>query len=268
VSEIYTPEEIQMLVTLKGLVDNQALRYAKTDFLYWFEFQNKCSAILEKYVEYLGTFSSNQDILSTKESQRFFVDKLNSYLVIVLGLFEIINSEKCTNIAYFALSDDVYNAFGRLFALKVLGIESVTMRVFELFDSLLLCCSNAKQSLKYGSPNQMNLGGAIIDPFVKAFIDTAVQMSRIRSKKVEAEIVKQKMEVFKSKGFVEVEGLEYSIYKAYEFTSTVVLLSMNIALVIPTFKSEQFEKDLPPQYIFEILIETLSNSFVPKDVQI
>jgi hypothetical protein len=43
---------------------------------------------------------------------------------------------------------------------------------------------------------------------------------------------------------------------------------MNIALVTSTFKSEQFEKDLPPQYTFEILIETLSNSFVPKDVKI
>ena len=257
-----------MLATLKRLVDVQALRYAKTDFLFWFEFQNKCSEILEKYIEYLGTLSSSEDILRTKESQRFFVEKLDSYLVIVLGLFEIINSEKCTNIAYFALSDDIYTAFGRLFALKVLGIESVTMRVFELFDSLLCCCSSAKQSLKHGSPNQMNLGAAIIDPFVKVFIDTAGQMSQIRSKKVEEEIVKQKMEVFKSKGFVEVEGLQYSIYKAYEFTSTVVLLSMNIALITSTFKSEQFEKDLPPQYTFEILIETLSNSFVPKDVKI
>ena len=162
-----------MLATLKRLVHAQALRYAKTDFLFWFEFQNKCSAILEKYIEYLGTLSSNQDILRSKESQRFFVEKLDSYLVIVVGLFEIINSEKCTNIAYFALSDDVYTAFGRLFALKVLGIESITMRVFELFDSLLCCCSSVKQSLKYGSPNQMNLGAAIIDPFVKAFVDTA-----------------------------------------------------------------------------------------------
>jgi hypothetical protein len=114
----------------------------------------------------------------------------------------------------------------------------------------------------------MNLGAAIIDPFVKVFVDTAGQMSQIRSKKVEEDVVKQKMEVFKSKGFVEVEGLQYSIYKAYEFTSTVVLLSMNIALITSTFKSEQFEKDLPPQYTFEILIETLSNSFVPKDVKI
>ena len=103
---------------------------------------------------------------------------------------------------------------------------------------------------------------------MKAFIDTARQMSQIRSKKAEEEVVKQKMEAFKLKGFVEVEGLQYSIHKAYEFTATVVLLSTNPALVTPTFKSEQFEKDLPPQYTFEILIETLSNSFVPKDVKI
>lgn len=76
------------------------------------------------------------------------------------------------------------------------------------------------------------------------------------------------MEAFKAKGFVEVEGLQYNIHKAYEFTATVVLLSTNPALATPTFKSEQFEKDLPPQYTFEILIETLSNSFVPKDVKI
>ena len=146
-----------MLATLKRLVDTQALRYAKTDLLYWFEFQNKCSEILEKYLTYLSSISANQDILHSKESQQFFVDKLNSYSVIVSGLFEIINSDKCTNIAYFALSDDIYNAFGKLFTLKVLGVEFATMRVFELFDSLLLCCSSAKQSLKYGSPNQMNL---------------------------------------------------------------------------------------------------------------
>lgn len=102
---IYSPGERRMLKKMQTLLDEHTLRYAKIDYLYWYEFQNKCSSMLEKYQTYLGSFGSNQDILRTKESQQFFVEQLDSYLAIVTAHFDIMNCEKCTNIAYFALSD-------------------------------------------------------------------------------------------------------------------------------------------------------------------
>lgn len=93
-------------------------------------------------------------------------------------------------------------------------------------------------------------------------------MAQITNKEAEEEVVRQRIAAFKAKSFAEVEGLRYSVYKAYELAAMIVLLSMNIALSSPGFRSEQFEKDLPPQYTFEILVETLANPFVPKDVKI
>ena len=102
---IFTPGERRMLAKMQEFIDQHTLRYAKIDFLYWYEFQNICSGMLEKYHAYLSSFESNQDILRTRETQQFFVQQLNLYLAIVTANFDIMNCEKCTNISYFALSD-------------------------------------------------------------------------------------------------------------------------------------------------------------------
>jgi hypothetical protein len=65
----------------------------------------------------------------------------------------------------------------------------VTIKVFELFDSLLILCSSAKQTLKYGSPNQMNLSQALIGPFVKSFVEVTRQMAKTTNKGAEEELV-------------------------------------------------------------------------------
>jgi hypothetical protein len=44
--EIYTPGERRMLAKMQEFIDKHSLRYAKIDFLYWFEFQNICSDML------------------------------------------------------------------------------------------------------------------------------------------------------------------------------------------------------------------------------
>ena len=61
-AKVYTAAELQMLKKLDVYIEGHTLRYAKIDFLYWFEFQNKCSHILDKCLNYLGSFESNEEI--------------------------------------------------------------------------------------------------------------------------------------------------------------------------------------------------------------
>ena len=103
--EIFTAAELALQTKLTKLIDSHGLRYAKIDWLYWYEFQNKCSDMLVKYLAYLEKFESNEAILKTQESQRAFVRRLEQFTIVITALFDIINCEKCTNVQYFALSN-------------------------------------------------------------------------------------------------------------------------------------------------------------------
>lgn len=68
---------------------------------------------------------------------------------------------------------------------------------------------------------------------------------------------------------MQVKGLDYSIYKAYEMAAIIVMLGMNIALAnSPEFSSGKFEKALPPQYTFEILTDIISSKYLNKDTKV
>jgi hypothetical protein len=71
-----------------------------------------------------------------------------------------------------------------------------------------------------------------------------------------------------SKGFRKIEGLEYDIYKEYEFRMMITLLSMNNNLTPISFKPDIFEKSFPPQYTFEIFMEQLANDYISKSVKV
>lgn len=67
-----------------------------------------------------------------------------------MSLFDIVNCERCTNISYFALLDEVLAVFEKLLSLKVNAVEGPLCRVVELVDSVLVYCASAKQSPKFG----------------------------------------------------------------------------------------------------------------------
>ena len=65
-TDIYTQAEKVLIQKLKKLNDDHTFRYANIDFLFWYEFQNKCSEILQKYHQYLSSIKKNVDILKSQ----------------------------------------------------------------------------------------------------------------------------------------------------------------------------------------------------------
>ena len=64
-ADIYTKAEKVLIQKLKKFNDDHTFRYAKIDFLFWYEFQNKCSEIFQKYQQYLNSIKKNVDILES-----------------------------------------------------------------------------------------------------------------------------------------------------------------------------------------------------------
>lgn len=147
----------QFIKLLDQMVQEHTLRYSKVDFLYWYEFQNECTLILETYLAYIESLGSNKDIES-----EIFVSRLNQFQTIVLANFDILNCDKCSNVSYFSLCENIFKVFTKLFSLKVVGVEFTLSKVIELFDSLLILSTSCKQHLKYGGPNHFNLHSTII----------------------------------------------------------------------------------------------------------
>ena len=117
------------------MVADHTFRYAFVDLLYWYEFQNKCADILESQIAYLTQIESNAQINPLE-----FLDLVKNYETLVSALFDILNCDKITNVQYFAISEEIFGVFSLLFKQKVLGLEKVFTKVFELFDSLLVLC--------------------------------------------------------------------------------------------------------------------------------
>ena len=63
---VYSQAEEVFIRKLKELNANHTFRYAKIDFLFWYEFQNKASEIFQKYHKYLDSFKKNDQILKSK----------------------------------------------------------------------------------------------------------------------------------------------------------------------------------------------------------
>jgi hypothetical protein len=58
---------MEFLKMLKSYNEEHTFRYINVDFLYWFEFQNKCSDMLKEFKEFLTKFKADQ---SDEESFR------------------------------------------------------------------------------------------------------------------------------------------------------------------------------------------------------
>ena len=71
--------------------------------------------------------------------------------------------------------------------------------------------------------------------------------------------MKEKIESYKKMKFTLVDGLEYRIKESYELSASLVQLLMNYGLPNEDHQTAKFEKLLPPQYTFEVLIEALTN---------
>jgi len=107
-----------------------------------------------------------------------------------------------------------------------------------------------------------------MEAYVESYFKIAKRLSQITSRQQEKELEIQKTKDFKQMNFVEIEGLSYNMYKAFEQVSLVVMLSMNIALSYPDFKAAAFEKALPPQHTFEVMTDILSNEYLHKDCKV
>ena len=46
--------------------DDHTLRYAKIDFLFWFEFQNRCQDLLQKQLNYLCFIKKDMSVLNNQ----------------------------------------------------------------------------------------------------------------------------------------------------------------------------------------------------------
>ena len=136
-------------------MEKHTLRYAKVDFLYWFEFQNRCHDMLTAYIASLDAIKSSKDLLASAETQRLFVSRLRTFETIVLALFDILNCDKCSNVSFFALSEELFEIFGKLTKVNVIGVAFSLSKVVELFDSLLILSATCKAALKFKGPNDL-----------------------------------------------------------------------------------------------------------------
>lgn len=257
--EILEFESTKRLVAkLKKLVDDHTLRYAHVDLLYWYEFQNWCSDILAGYLDYLKSIDWDQDKIKdvSDDEQRQFCAHLETFKTMAQTIFDIVNSEKCASLSYFALCDDLYAVITQLMIMKILGVEQAISTVIETFD----CYMAYKQSVKcrYKDPNSI-----MIWQFYQKFIDKFVEIARgmalmVTSKANEEQVRQQKIEAAKKHNFIEVKGLDYSIYKSYELINVVVMISLNPVIVGDPFDlPARMEQVLPPKYTVELLIQIL-----------
>jgi hypothetical protein len=141
----------------------------------------------------------------------------------------------------------------------------VLVQVFDVFDALLTLSQTVQVNFKFSNPNTFDLNKKIIDPFLGNFMEFSRQLSKIKNSKIEKQVIAQKMDVYKLKDFIEVEGLSYDVQQSFVFAATLIQLNMNVGLANKNHKTDHFEKCLPPQYSFEIFIEILMNKYLGRE---
>lgn len=143
----------KLIAIMKEFIENQELRYARVDFLFWYQFQNRCSEIFLAIVAYLDQFKLNTDIKLEDETELKRV--LDMYVTMITTLFDLLNCDKLHNVVWFSLCDDINKIFTILFNLKLVGVELQLSRTIELFDYLLILGTTSKKSFKFESPNSL-----------------------------------------------------------------------------------------------------------------
>lgn len=111
------------IAKVRQFCDDYTFRYARIDFLYWYEYQNRCSDHIQAFLAFLRQFDSNQDILKSEEAQKCFVERLDHLNVIMTSLIDMLNCEKCTACGSFALMDDILEIFEKVLHLKIIGVQ-------------------------------------------------------------------------------------------------------------------------------------------------
>jgi hypothetical protein len=96
---------------------------------------------------------------------------MKEFEIIVESLFDILNCEKCTNISYFALCDDIRDVLFELMSNKIIGIESTLTKIFDLYDSLLALSAQCKGEFKYGNIDWDLHANMLLDPLLTKFCD-------------------------------------------------------------------------------------------------
>lgn len=249
---------------MKELTEAHVLRYAKIDFLYWYEFQNKCSEILQAIADYLAGFKPDEDI--AEEHQPAFKKNLDAFFLVLTTVFDMLNGDKLTNLSYFALCDDVHRVFELLFTTKVIGVEPHLAKVVELFDYLFILSATSKKHFKFVGPQQFNLNDIIVK-FTEQFLSLAGRMNQVTGEEAQERLEQADIQAFKHHGFKSVAGLQYKLGNKFELAARVVSLGLNITLQSQGVSRQELEKFLPPQHTYETLTELLGNPCLDKEVK-
>jgi hypothetical protein len=114
---------------------------------------------MQEYIKYLKT-----------EDHTNFVQKLENFNIVLTALFDSLNCEKCMNISFFALQDDIIEVMMALLQVKVIGLETTFTVIIDLIDSLMSLSSSQKCHFKYGNVDFAPLITGIIEPHLKNFV--------------------------------------------------------------------------------------------------
>ena len=155
---------------LKWHNDQNTFRFAYVDYLYWYQFQNKCSDFMQGFIQYL----KGDDLTN-------FVAYLKKFDIVLTSLFDSLNCEKCMNISYFALQDDIVDVLLQLIAKKVIGTEPTFTMIVDLVDSLMSLSSAQKCHFKYGNKDFTDIIKGIIEPHLNNFASMCQKVSKIKS---------------------------------------------------------------------------------------
>lgn len=115
----------------------------------------------------------------------------------------------------------------------------------------------------------MFIHGVLI-PFLGQYLDHARQVSKVTSKKIETQLIEAKVKNLKENGFVEIEipsMKRYNLVSSYALFSRLLLVYTSDGLHHDEHSTEKFEQELPPQPVFETLIEILTNNYLHKEIK-
>ena len=152
-------EDEAFLQRIEDFVKHHTMRYANVDWLYWYEFQNRVSIVLQKFVLYLDQDGEKDELL----------ERIDHIYQIAAVLYDMTGCEKCTNIGYFALLEDLILVLTKIFKSKFIATEKVMTAILDVIDAVFLLSANQKAPMKFGfKQDYINEIGAVAKQFVNS----------------------------------------------------------------------------------------------------
>lgn len=148
---------------------------------------------------------------------------------------------------------------------KVVGLEATFTKIFDLFDTILALSAGTKGSFKYGKVDWDVYMSLMVDPLLPKFSDMCLQFSQVTTETMEQQLVEEHVANLLKQGFTEVPGLKYNYQEAFILKSTLLQLFMNQGLPHKGYKAGTLQEMIPPQQIFEIMIDIINNKHIGKD---